>query len=111
MGTTMTDLPLCKEQVYGRSFNDPPRPCRAPATKDGFCHSHHPRTVERRERKAIANAEERVRVRGLAKRKLALIPLLDKCRKARLRIPPGSEQMRLGATVILNEIERAIREK
>jgi hypothetical protein len=67
--------------------------------------------VERRERKAIAAAQERIRNKDLTRRRLILIPVLDRCRKARNKIPRGDEKMRLGATVVLNELEFLLREK
>ncbi len=99
--------PLCSERVYSRNFNDPPRNCRAPATRDGFCYAHLPETIKAREERAVAAAAKRLRKKNLEQRRLLLIPILDQAKKTRNKL---EEKHQFGAGVIVREIEDAIRE-
>ena len=100
--------PLCSERVFPMNFNKPPRACEHTATRDGFCHWHHPETTKAREAQASVAALARVRKENLRQRKLFLIPILDEAKKTRNKL---AEKHQFGAGVIVHQLEDLIREE
>jgi len=102
---------FCTATVYARSASGENRSCANLATKGQFCYSHDPENSRRREKRVEEAAKDRIRVKELRRRKLLLIPVLDKAQAARIRINREDGAQRFGALIIINILRDAIREE